>query len=478
MENTINIIVVLGYFVPVLAFGYIGYKKARDSTEFQVAGRRLGSVMYTGTMSATTIGGVSTIGGVGLGYQYGLSGMWLVVAVGTGLVVFSLLIARKLSNVGVYTIPEMLEARYSRLAGITGAMVVGFYEVLFLVTQFVGIGTIFTVVFGLSSSWAVVAAGGAVLAYSIAGGMWSISLTDVLQFAVMTLGFVLLLLPLSVIAAGGFSAMGSELPASYFEPFSIGAGTVFTYFLLFCLGILPAQEIWQRTLTARNPEIAKWGGLAAGLYCFVYAVAGALVGIAAKILFPSLSVPDTAFARIATEVLPVGIGGLVVAAALAAVMSTASACLIGGSVVFGNDVYARLFRGRARASVAENRIIMSIVGLVSLIGALFVTSVVAAFTVTSNLLVGALLVPALGAMFWKRATATGALMAIGLGAVTVVILMITQGISSTAPIIFGISVSLVSFVFGSLLAPSLSSQRLEEWENRLKGTDTRDTSSS
>jgi len=77
-----------------------------------VAGRRLGPLLYSGTMAAIVLGGASTIGGVGLGYEYGLSGMWLVVAIGTGILALSLLFAGRIQRLGVYTVSQMLELRY------------------------------------------------------------------------------------------------------------------------------------------------------------------------------------------------------------------------------------------------------------------------------------------------------------------------------------------------------------------------------
>ena len=58
----------------MIAFGFWGRRRAQSQSDFLVAGRRLGPMLYSGTMAAVVLGGASTIGGVGLGYQYGLSG--------------------------------------------------------------------------------------------------------------------------------------------------------------------------------------------------------------------------------------------------------------------------------------------------------------------------------------------------------------------------------------------------------------------
>ena len=80
-----DIAVVAIYIIAMIAFGFWGKRRATTQSDFLVAGRRLGPVLYSGTMAAIVLGGASTIGGVGLGYQYGISGMWLVVAIGVGI---------------------------------------------------------------------------------------------------------------------------------------------------------------------------------------------------------------------------------------------------------------------------------------------------------------------------------------------------------------------------------------------------------
>ena len=161
--------------------------------------------------------------------------------------------------------------------------------------------------------------------------------------------------------------------------------------------------------TARSPEIARWGSVTAGVYCLLYALAGALVGTAARvILLPDLSNPDNAFAR-ASEALPAGITGLVLAAALAAVMSTASAGLLASSTILANDVYAAFVARGEHNRVLINRVSALLVGIVTLVISLIVSDIVGALTVAYDLLSGALFVPIVGALFWRRATAAGAL---------------------------------------------------------------------
>ncbi|MDQ3429186.1 MAG: sodium:solute symporter [Actinomycetota bacterium] len=471
MGNALDYLVLGLYFAAMLGAGYWGLKRAGSTEDYLVAGRRLGPALYVGTLSAVVLGGASTIGSVSLGYQFGISGMWLVLMIGLGIVALGILLSTRLSRLGVYTVSEMLGIRYGASSRLISAIIVATYALMIAVTSTIAVGSVFDVVLGLPPTVAILIAGGVVVAYSALGGMWSITLTDFLQFCVMTVGIFLILLPLSIARAGGFSGMAGELPGSYFDPFSIGGQTIFTYFLLFFFGLMIGQDIWQRVFTARSPSVARWGGVVAGLYCLLYGLAGALIGTASRVLIPNLPNPDNAFARVAAEALPAGVLGLVLAAALAAVMSTASAGLLASSTILANDIYAGFFR-RGHAGVEEynaSRLATLLVGVAVLVISVIVSDVVGALTVAYNLLVGALFVPIIGALFWKRATGVGALASMLVGGVVVVGLMVSQGLLANSPIYVGILTSLITFVVVSLFTPQTLPETMSAWDRRVSG---------
>src|SRR5688572_16091304 len=464
--NLLDFVVIALYFAVMIGAGYWGLRRARSADDYLVAGRRLGPFMYIGCLSAVVLGGASTIGGVALGYDNGISGMWLVFWIGMGVIALGILMSSRLSRLGVYTVSEMLENRFGAASRLISAIIIAAYALMIAVTSTIAIGTVFNVVLPLSPSVAILVAGGIVVAYSVAGGMWSITLTDILQFLIMTVGIFFLLLPLSIAAAGGFSGMSDALPASYFDLTAIGRQTIFTYFLLFFFGLMIGQDIWQRVFTARSPEIARWGSVAAGVYCLLYALAGALVGTAGRVILPDISA-DNAFARIATDALPIRITGLVLAAALAAVMSTASAGLLASSTILANDVYAGFVARGEHNKVLVSRVTTLLVGVATLVTSIAVNDVVGALTVAYDLLTGALFVPIVGALFWGRATAAGALASMAAGSVAVVAFMVKDGLFANTPIIWGLVASLVAFVVVSLLTPKPSQERMAAWERRL-----------
>ena len=455
---SVNLVVILAYLAVMLVFGYLGYRRATSNDDFLVAGRRLGPMFYLGTLAAVVLGGASTIGGVRLGYTYGISGMWMVFWLGVGIVALSLLFSGTLTRLRVYSLPELLERRYGTATSrVIGGVVMIAYDLMVAVTSVLAIAAVVDVILGVPATPAILIGGGVVVVYSVLGGMWSISLTDILQFLIMTVGIFLILLPVGVGQAGGWSGLRLQLPESHFDLGNMGGGTILTYFLIYFFGIIIGQDVWQRVFTARSPRVAKYGGLGAGLYCMLYAVAGAVIGMAAAALFPELEVPDQAFAVLADGVLPDGLSGLVLAAALAAIMSTASATILASSTVFGNDVWAVLVKKRARMeSMRESRWWTLAAGVIVILVALVVRDVVTALTVAYNLLVGGLLVPVVAALFWRRATSRGAFASIVVGSAVVVVSMMVFGLAADEPIYFGLLASALAMVGVSLAGPRSS----------------------
>ncbi|TCP53989.1 SSS family solute:Na+ symporter [Tamaricihabitans halophyticus] len=469
---TLDYLVIGLYLVGVLGIGWRGMRLAKTRSDFLVAGRRLGTFLYAGTMSAVVLGGASTIGGVGLGYTHGISGAWLVITIGLGILVLHALFVRRIVRLKVFTVAEMLKLRYGSTVELLSGVVMWGYTLMLSVTSILSFATIFTVLFDLPAFGGIALGGGIVVCYSVLGGMWSITLTDIVQFLVTTVGMFFLLLPISLATAGGFSGIADRVGPDFFDFTSIGGATILAYVLTYGFGLLIGQDIWQRVFTARSPKVATTGGLAAGVYCVLYAFAGALIGTAARAEYPNLANADDAFATIVDGILPAGIRGLVLVAALAALMSTASGALIACSAVSTNDIWARL-RGRQRPSgegeVGGNRVATLLLGALAIGIAGVVNDVVAALTVAYNILVGGLLVAILGGLFWRRATRIGAAASMIIGSAVVLLTMFTNGLLAEEAIYYGLGASLLSYVLVSLVTARTEAEVLDNWERRLAG---------
>jgi SSS family solute:Na+ symporter len=483
MDRSIDVAIVIVYLAAMLAFGFWGKTRTKNSADFLVAGRRLGPALYTGTMAAVVLGGASTVGGVGLGFKYGISGMWLVVAIAVGLLLLSVAFAGRIQRLRVYTVAQMLRLRYGIDATSSSGIVMVAYTLMLSVTSTIAYATVFNVLFGTNRTVSVIIGGAIVMLYSSIGGMWSITLTDMVQFVLKTIGVFFLLLPFTWHEAGGLDGIRERANGAVFDLGAIGTETIITFFVVYSFGMLIGQDIWQRVFTARSPKVAKWGGTAAGIYCLFYGVAGALIGMAASTFLPGVESKDDVYALIAETILPVGVSGIVLAAAVAAMMSTASGALIATATVARTDVKPLLQRlvGRtpgaeedAERDVHSDRLYVVVLGIAVIVIAALLNDVVGALTVAYDILVGGLLVPILGGFLWKRATGTGALCAMALGTVVTLGSMAVFGVLANQPIYFGLATSLVAYVVASLLTARTPSDVLAVWDDRLAGRDVAD----
>lgn len=453
---TVDLAVMMAYMVGILAAGFWAKSKVTNQEEFLVAGRSVGMGLYSGTLAAIVLGGASTVGGVKLGYVYGISGMWFVFMYGLGILVLSTVLVPRIMGLNLITVPEVLERRYGPSARIAGGVVMVAYDFMVAVTATIAVGAVMEVIVGVPRTQAILLSSAVMVAYSVFGGMWSLTVTDIVQFVIKTIGILFILLPVTIYRAGGFSAMHDKLPEGFFSLTHIGGAKIVSFFVLYFFGIILGQDVWQRVFTARNLKVARYGGIAVSLYCFVYAAAGALIGTAGHALLPPLADPDSAFAHIVNAVLPIGLRGLVLAASLAAMMSTASACLLASATVLLEDVYLPLRHIKSTGSVSQSRWITFLFGVAMTIVACRTHDVIAAITVAYDVLVGALLVPVIGAMFWQRGTAAAAFTSIVVSSIVVVVLLVTQGIDSDLPIYGGLGLSLTTFLIMSFLSPRSS----------------------
>lgn len=473
---SVNLAIILLYLVALIFCGYMGKRRAKNAEDFRVAGRRLGPLLYTGTMSAVVLGGASTVGGVGLGYTYGLSGMWLVVAIATGVVLLSLIFAPIISKLKIYTVSQMLSLRYGVRATQVSSIVMLGYTLMITVTSTAAYASIFRVMFDIDRSWAILLGSLVVIGYSLLGGMWSITLTDMMQFAIMTVGIFLLMLPLSLSQAGGWDGLTERLSPEYFSLDTMGTNSIITMFVIYTLGILVGQDIWQRVFSARSPEVARWGGTGAGVYIGLYGIAGAVIGMAAAALLPVLESQDDAFATVAQNYLLTGVGGVVLAAGVAAMMSTASGALIASATVARVDVIPFLTGrpaleeegGDSGATLATDRIYLLILGLVATVLAIFLTDTVTSLTIAYDILVGGLMVAILGGLIWRRGTGAGAAASMLVGSVVTLASMPIFGVLANEPIYYGLASSLVVYIAVSLLTKPTSSEVMNAWDTRLQ----------
>lgn len=235
--------------------------------------------------------------------------------------------------------------------------------------------------------------------------------------------------------------------------------SIFSYFLLYFFGMMIGQDIWQRALTAKSGRVLKLGTIISGIYCIIYAISGALIGMSAKVLLPNLSDPQQALPQLAVALLPHSLLGVVFAAVAAAIMSTASGTLMAASTVLVNDILLPLrpVNIQEKLIIKYTRITTFLLGLSAIGIGTWLKQIVVALDVAYALLSGSIFIPVVAAFFWKRVSAQVTIVSMVLSAVVVVLGLIIEGISSLNPIIYGVVCSGLVILIGSILGRNKTS---------------------
>lgn len=456
MMQLLDIIVILIYFGTMIVIGVYGSMKAKTTEEYVLAGRNLGFFMFFGCMAAVILGGASTIGTAKLGYQYGISGMWFVVMIGLGILLLGIFMIKPLFGEKVKTISELLGKRYNTETRYLSAVVASIYTLMVSVTQVIGMGTIFHAVLGWDNNLSMLTGGGIVLFYTLLGGMWSVTITDIIQFVIKATGIFVIMLPMSLHAAGGWSNLVSKLPSTHFDLTHIGLTQILQYFLLYTLGLIISQDIWQRAFTAKTEKISRTGSISAGVFSIAYAIAISIIGMCGVVIIPNIDNPQNIFAAMALKILPPGVLGLVLACVCSALMSTSSGTLLASSTLITNDILKPFFFKNAdeKRLMTVSRVVTLLVGLTGIVFALWIQDVLDALDVAYAILSGAIFVPVVLGFFWKRATAKAGFYSIIISTLVIIAGLAIEGIKSTNSIMYGIATSFFAMIILSLITTS------------------------
>lgn len=454
--NIFDTAVLILYFGVLIIVGIIGINKAKSEKDFLLAGSRMGYFTHVGCLAAVIIGGAATMGSTTLGYEFGISGFWFVTMMGIGIASLGLFLVKKITGYEVFTISQLLGKRFGEGTQLISAIVTAIYTLMIVVTQVIGMGSVIHVLLGWSVLTSMLIGGGIVLFYTILGGMWSITLTDIIQFVVMTIGVFFIMFPYSVNSVGGLTTLFNSVPDSHLSLTNIGWGKIFQYFLLYFFGLMVSQDIWQRVFTAKNQKVMKSSAVSAGIYSFFYGLALSVVGMCALIVLPNLGDSQSAFTSLALAILPPGMLGLVLAAVCSALMSNASGALFASATLITNDiikVYSKKDMND-KDVIQTSRLVTLGLGILAIIFSAWIQNILVALDMAYAILSGAIFVPLVVGLFWKRTTSKAAFSAIIASTVVIFITFIIYGVTSTLPIIYGVFTGLVVIVVLTLFGTS------------------------
>jgi solute:Na+ symporter, SSS family len=377
--------VLLIYLTVVTGIGIYSFFRVKTSADYYISGKRGSWWQISGSLFATIMGGSAILGTIELSQKAGWAAAWFLLSASAGLFVLSV-ISKKISLLGHYTLPELLLRFYGKKAEIAASVMIPLAWTGIIAAQIIAGAKIISSLDILSYQHGAILCGLIFIFYTLAGGQLSILKTDVAQ-ALIILAGIITMTTLKMKAMD--TAMHSHIPVSLFNDHFTTADLFFlliTYSVTFVVG----PDIYSRIFCARNDMVARRS---------VLTVAFLLIPVAFALTY--LGVHDSDSGLPGNFILP-GAGflppwalGLIAAALLSAVMSSADTTLLTSSMIL-----SELFTGNLDkpGSLRLTRVLVVVTGTISLLMALKVTSILNALLISLSFFSGAFIVPVIAGL--------------------------------------------------------------------------------
>lgn len=380
------------YFLALLLIGFIRRKKLRDREDFILSGRRLTLPVFVMTLVSTWYGGILGIGE--FTYLHGISN-WFIMGFPYYIfaLIYALFMAGRIRSNTAVTIPELIRSQYGRMPSLISGVFV------FLLSSPAAYLLICGILLSLLAGIPVYIGAGLtfiiVVLYLYRKGFESVVQSDILQFAVMFGGFIILALfllrrypPVDFLNTKMLPEMHLNLtgglPATY----------IISWFFI-ALWTLVDPGFHQRCAAARSAKTARNGILISILFWMIFDLLTVLTGLYARVLLPDIQALYS-YPLLASHVLPAGLLGLFMAGLLATVMSTLDSHIFISAQTIGYDVMRHLSEKETRRNIRFGYLLSGLFGMLIII---LIPSVVGIWYMIGSLVIPALLLPTLSVLF-------------------------------------------------------------------------------
>ncbi|MCW4631201.1 MULTISPECIES: sodium/proline symporter PutP [Marinomonas] len=484
----------LAYLVVMLGIGLYAYKRTSSSEDYFLGGRSLGPWPTALSAGASDMSGWLLLGLPGYAFAAGMEAVWIAGGLLAGTWLNWLICAKRLRTYSIQTsnaltLPDFLSKRFndrSKLIQTISALFILLFFLFYTSSGLVAGGKLFETVFGLDYTYAVIIGTVCVVSYTLFGGFLAVAWTDLVQGLMMSAALVIV--PL-VALDGGWSDLSNTLTAKNPDLLNIWTSVsgeplsaiAIISLVAWGLGYFGQPHILARFKASRSNKDIKTARRIAVIWTFLSMVGALLIGLVGITFVDSnlagnLADPEKIFMILVNAVFHPIVAGILLAAILAAIMSTADSQLLVSSSALAEDFYKQLFNKEAtqKQIVSVGRFAVVAISLIALVLALNPESSVLSLVSYAWAGFGAAFGPAiLLSLFWRNMNRNGALAGIIVGGVTVVIWkQLTGGIFDLYEILPGFLLSTIAIVVVSLATGAPEESVTESFDEYEKALDT------
>ncbi|MEN8906463.1 MAG: sodium/proline symporter PutP [Clostridiales bacterium] len=350
------------YFIFMFGIGIYFYTKSNDLSDYILGGRSLNGWVAALSAQASDMSGWLLLGLPGAAFASGLSAAWIAFGLLVGTYINWKFIARRLRIYTEFagdsiTIPDFLENRFrdkSKILRVVSAAFILFFFLIYTSSGFVAGATLFENVFHLNYQIALLIGAIIVISYTFLGGYLAVSWTDFFQGILMFCAIIIV--PIAgVVTLGGFNETASVITSnnqhmlSFFKDSSGNSLAVIGIIssLAWGMGYFGQPHILVRFMGIRSGNEVKKARKIAMIWVSLTLLGAIFVGLIGSVLVPEINDPETVFMTLVNLTFHPVIAGILLAAILAAVMSTADSQLLVTASAVSEDFYKVLFRKNA-----------------------------------------------------------------------------------------------------------------------------------
>ncbi|RSL15021.1 SSS family solute:Na+ symporter [Edaphobacter aggregans] len=428
------------YSAFLMALGVLMSRRVKNSSDFLVAGRSLGAGRLFATFLAANIGAGSTVGATGLGYRFGMSAWWWVGSASIGCFLLSQTLGPKLWTMakqhGLATLPDFLEFRYGKAVKAVIAVLFWLGALSILAGQIIAIAWILDTVAGIPK-WAGCVIGGAVaIVYCTAGGLMSSAFVNMFELAV-TMSGLLLAVPFALHTLGGWSHVqelvaaqkGGAAADSMFSMVGAGSKQIFAWIAILVPSFMVSPGLVQKVYGARDVKTVRLGVGLNSLGQALFAFVPAMLGLCVLAVLPHLANPELALPTAMKLLLPRWLGVWTLASIFSAELSATDAILFMLSTSLAVDLYKTFLNPQVsqRRLLTVSRAASVSAGVLGLLLAIVLPSIIAAVKIFYGLIAVSLFVPVIAGLYSKRVLSSAALTSIAAALIATLATMLVTG---------------------------------------------------